>query len=214
VIRLVIVDDHAIVRNGLVQLFGTVADVEIAGTAADGAEAVPLIERAAPDVVLMDIEMPEMDGIEAIRRTLAIRPESRIVVLTSYADRDRILDALDAGATGYLMKDAEPGELVRGVRAAAMGHSPLAPQAAGELLRARRSSRPAAALSEREREVLRLVGQGLPNKIIAVRLGISEKTVKAHLTRVFEQIGVSDRTQAALWVQRNGVPGTTWNAGS
>ena len=127
------------------------------------------------------------------------------MILTSFADRDRILDALDAGAAGYLLKDAEPAELVRAVRAAAADEAPLAPRAASEVLRARRASRPAVELSERERDVLRLVGDGLPNKVIGLRLGITEKTVKAHLTRIFARIGVTDRTQAALWVQRNGI---------
>ena len=153
----------------------------------------------------MDLEMPGVDGIEATRRILAGHPRVRIVILTSFADRDRILDALDAGAAGYLLKDAEPAELVRAVRAAAADEAPLAPRAASEVLRARRASRPAVELSERERDVLRLVGDGLPNKVIGLRLGITEKTVKAHLTRIFARIGVTDRTQAALWVQRNGI---------
>ena len=205
VIRLALADDHAIVRSGLSQLLGAVDDFELVGIAATGHEIVALIDGAAqpPDVVLMDLEMPGVDGIEATRRILAAHPRVRIVILTSFADRDRILDALDAGAAGYLLKDAEPDELVRGVRAAAADEAPLAPRAASEVLRARRASRPAVELSERERDVLRLVGQGLPNKVIGLRLGITEKTVKAHLTRIFERIGVTDRTQAALWVQRN-----------
>jgi DNA-binding NarL/FixJ family response regulator len=124
-----------------------------------------------------------------------------VVVLTSFSDRDRILDALDAGAVGYLLKDAEPDELVRGVRAAARGESPLAPKAAHELIRARTATRESE-LSEREREVLGLLARGNANKRIALELGISEKTVKAHVTRIFQVLGVSDRTQAALWVQR------------
>ena len=204
-IRLALADDHAIVRSGLSQLLGAVDDFELVGIAATGHEIVALIDGAAqpPDVVLMDLEMPGVDGIEATRRILAAHPRVRIVILTSFADRDRILDALDAGAAGYLLKDAEPDELVRGVRAAAADEAPVAPRAASEVLRARRASRPAVELSERERDVLRLVGQGLPNKVIGLRLGITEKTVKAHLTRIFERIGVTDRTQAALWVQRN-----------
>jgi DNA-binding NarL/FixJ family response regulator len=128
-------------------------------------------------------------------------------VLTSFSDRERILGALDAGAIGYLLKDSEPEELYRGIRAAARGESPLDPKAASALLTARAENRGGGAgdLSQREREVLALVAEGLPNKLIARRLEISEKTVKAHLTRVFQQIGVTDRTQAALWAQRNGV---------
>lgn len=206
-IRLALVDDHALVRQGLAQLLDSADDIELVGMGASGTDAVRLVEdpHSAPDVLLMDLEMPHMDGIEATRRIVATRPETRIVILTSFADRDRILDALDAGATGYLLKDAEPAELLRGVRAAAGGHSPLAPRAASELLRSRRLGAPAVELSARERDVLRLVGEGLPNKVIGMRLGIAEKTVKSHLTRIFERIGVSDRTQAALWVQRNGL---------
>ena len=128
-----------------------------------------------------------------------------MVVLTSFSDRERILDALDAGAIGYLLKDAEPDELIRGVRAAARGEAPLAPKAARAVLTARATGRPAEDLTPREREVLTLVAQGKANKLIARELGISEKTVKTHLTRVFEAIGVTDRTAAALWAQRHGI---------
>jgi DNA-binding NarL/FixJ family response regulator len=126
-----------------------------------------------------------------------------VVILTSFSDRARILDALDAGAAGYLLKDAEPDQLLRGIRAAAAGEAPLAPRAASELLAERHETRPASGLTPREREVLAMVAEGLPNKLIARRLEISEKTVKAHLTRIFERLGVSDRTQAALWAQRH-----------
>jgi DNA-binding NarL/FixJ family response regulator len=206
VIRLLLADDHAVVRNGLSQLLGQVEDLEVVGAAANGEEAVALTREQAPDVVLMDLEMPVLSGSEATRRILAERPETRVVVLTSFADRERILDALDAGAIGYLLKDAEPEELVRGVRAAARGESPLAPRAASAVLQARASRPTAPELSQRETEVLELLGDGLPNKLIARRLGISEKTVKAHITRIFEALGVTDRTQAALWWQRRREP--------
>ena len=149
--------------------------------------------------------MPVMDGIEATRRIVASHPGACIVALTSLTDRERILGALDAGALGYLLKDAEPDELFRGIRAAAQGDAPLDPRAARELLTARATDRPDTGLTERERAVLALVGSGMPNKLIAMRLGISEKTVKAHLTNVFRAIGVTDRTQAALWAQRHGL---------
>ena len=136
---------------------------------------------------------------------LAKRPETYVLVLTSFSDRDKILQALDAGACGYVLKDAEPDELLRAIRAAARGEAPLSPRAAQALLSARREPSPLAALSEREQEVLGLVAAGLSNKQIAARLGISEKTVKSHLTRVFREIGVFDRTQAALWAQRQGI---------
>ena len=204
-IRVLLADDHAVVRSGLTQLLATVEDVEVVGAAADGAEAVDLALAERPDVVLMDLSMPVMDGIEAIRRLRGRDPEARIVVLTSFSDRERILDALDAGAIGYLLKDAEPDELIRGVRAAAAGEAPLAPKAASAVLTARAGQRPAAELTPREREVLGALARGKANKQIARELGISEKTVKAHLTRVFESIGVTDRTAAALWAQRHGI---------
>jgi DNA-binding NarL/FixJ family response regulator len=150
-------------------------------------------------------EVPEQG--RATRRIVATDPRIRVVVLTSFADREKILDALDAGAIGYLLKDADPDELVRGVRVAAGGESPLAPRAASALVRARTNRGEDPDLSQREREVLMLLGDGLPNKLIARRLGISEKTVKAHITRVFEAIGVTDRTQAALWLQRRRAEG-------
>ena len=204
-IRVLLADDHAVVRSGLTQLLATVEDVEVVGAAADGAEAVDLALTQRPDVTLMDLSMPVMDGIEAIRRVRGSDPDARIVVLTSFSDRERILDALDAGAIGYLLKDAEPDELIRGVRAAAAGEAPLAPKAASAVLTARADQRPVAELTPREREVLGLLARGKANKQIARELGISEKTVKAHLTRVFESIGVTDRTAAALWAQRHGI---------
>jgi DNA-binding NarL/FixJ family response regulator len=175
--------------------------------AQDGEEAVRIVADTAPDVVLMDLSMPNVDGIEATRRILSDGAVPRVVVLTSFSDRERILGALDAGAVGYLLKDSEPDELYRGIRAAAQGESPLAPKVATTVLTARAERRTSGAgeLSDREREVLVLVAAGLPNKLIARRLEISEKTVKAHLTRVFQQIGVTDRTQAALWAQKKGI---------
>src|SRR2546421_6429754 len=190
-IRLLLAEDHNLVRAGLADLLGNVADFELVGAAADGAEAVALAAEHKPEVVLMDLLMPELDGIEATRRIVSADPGVQVVVLTSFSDRERILDALDAGATGYLLKDAEPDELVRGIRAAHRGESPLDPKAASTVLSARVHSR-ALGLTDREEEVLRLVASGLPNKAIASRLAISEKTVKAHLTSVFQSIGVTD----------------------
>jgi DNA-binding NarL/FixJ family response regulator len=202
-IRVLVVDDHPVLRAGLAQLLEQADGIALSGVAADGAEGVELALDLRPDVVLMDLEMPGLDGIEATRRIRASREQTQVVVLTSFSDRARILDALDAGAAGYLLKDAEPEELLRGIRAAAAGQAPLAPRAASELLAERQETRPAAELTPREREVLAMVAEGLPNKLIARRLEISEKTVKAHLTRIFERIGVSDRTQAALWAERH-----------
>ena len=203
-IRVLLAEDHAIVRSGLERLLGTTTDIEVVAGAADGEQAVGLAAEHRPDVVLMDVSMPNMDGIEATSRILEQDDEVQVVVLTSISDRAKIEAALDAGAIGYLLKDAEPDEVIRGIRAAARGESPIAPKAARTLLAAR-EQRPELQLSERELEVLRCVAEGLPNKVIARRLEISEKTVKAHLTRVYHQLGVTDRTQAALWAKERGL---------
>ncbi|HSC50523.1 MAG TPA: response regulator transcription factor [Gaiellaceae bacterium] len=203
-IRVLLAEDHGLVRAGLERLLATAEDVEVVGGAADGAEAIELALRLRPDVVLMDLSMPGVDGIEATRGIVAANPDVQVVILTSLSDRERILAALDAGAIGYLLKDAEPEELIGGIRAAARGESPLAPKAARALLTAR-AERERAELSDRERDVLRCVAEGKPNKLIARELGISEKTVKTHLTRVFQQLGVTDRTQAALWAREHGL---------
>ena len=204
-IRVVIVDDHAMLRAGLEQLLGGEPDVEVVGKAASGDEAITLVREVRPDVVLMDLQMPGVDGVSATREIVS-EELADVLVLTSYSDAERIVGALDAGALGYLLKDAEPDEVLRGIRAVARGESPIDPKAARELLGSRRTTSAAAAdLTPRESEVLALVRQGLANKQIARRLGISERTVKAHLTSTFQRIGVVDRTQAALWAERNGV---------
>ena len=206
-IRVAIVDDHTLVRAGLVELLETDPEIEVVGTAADGSEGLALVEREAPDVVLMDLSMPGVDGVEVTRQIVASDATTRVVALTSFAERDRVLAALDAGAVGYLLKDSEPEELRRAIRAADRGESPLSPKAARSLLSARAEGSHTPDLSAREREVLALVAEGMPNKLIARRLEISEKTVKAHLTRVYHQIGVTDRTQAAIWARRQGLTG-------
>jgi DNA-binding NarL/FixJ family response regulator len=203
-IRVLVVDDHAVVRQGLRGLIDGAADLAVVGVAEDGGAAVALAEELRPDVVLMDLQMPGVDGVEATRRLCGLEEGPDVLVLTSFSDSQRILAALDAGAVGYLLKDAEPADLLDGIRAVARGESPLDPKAARELLRSRTSA-PAAQLSPREQDVLRLVVQGLANKQIARRLGITERTVKAHLTSAFQRIGVRDRTQAALWAQRHGL---------
>ncbi len=204
-IRVAIVDDHAVVRRGLETLLTAEDDIDVVGTAGDGAAAHALLDTASPDVFLMDLSMPGVDGVEATRRIVADAPHVHVVVLTSFADRKRILDALEAGASGYLLKDSDPAEVASAIRAAAAGNSPLDPKAARVLLDARRERAPAAGvrLTAREREVLGFVARGLANKQIARQLGISERTVKAHLTSVFQAIGVMDRTQAALWWQEH-----------
>lgn len=207
-IRVLIAEDHGVVRAGLEQLLGSYAELEVVGSVANGEEAVSLVLERRPDVVLMDLHMPVKDGIEATRLIKAGCPETNVVVLTSFSDRERILRAIDAGAIGYLLKDAEPHELLLGIRAAARGDSPLAPSVAHVVLTERAERRPAEELSAREREVLALIGSGLGNKQIARRLGISEKTVKGHLTRIYRAIGVTDRTQAALWARRHRAAGS------
>ena len=197
-IRVLITDDHPLARAGLEHLLGALDDITVVGAAGSGAEAVRLAGEHEPDVVLMDLEMPDMDGIETTQALRARQPGAAVVVLTSFSDRERILAALDAGAVGYLLKDADPEELARAIRAAARGEAPLHPLAARELLDRHRAG---PQLTDRESEILALVAQGLPNKLIARRLAISERTVKGHLTRVFERIGVTDRTQAALWAR-------------
>jgi DNA-binding NarL/FixJ family response regulator len=199
--RVLLVDDHAMVRTGIAALLGVTDDLEVVGQAVDGAAAVAAVPDCKPDVVLMDLSMPGVDGVEATRQILANHPDVRIVVLTSFSDRDRVSDALAAGAVGYQLKDCEPAELLAAVRSAAAGHVPIDPRVAGVLLPDTSGGRPEDLISPREIEVLHLVAQGLANKQIGRRLGISERTVKAHLGRVFRQIGVADRTSAALWAR-------------
>lgn len=196
-----LVDDHRMVRTGLAALLQTADGIEVVGQAADGEEAVELAVQVRPDVVLMDLSMPVVDGVEATRRVLAELPETKIVVLTSFSDRERVAEALQAGAVGYLLKDCEPDELRNAIRSAAAGHVPLDPRVARVLLPAARGGRPEDALSPREQDVLRLVAEGRANKQIGRALGISERTVKSHLGSVFRQIGVADRTSAALWAR-------------
>ena len=204
-IRVLLADDHGVIRDGLGRLISALADIELAGTAADGREALERARELRPDVVLMDLDMPVLDGIEATRRVVAELPGTAVLVLTSFSDRPRILGALDAGACGYLLKDVSSEEVAEGIRAAARGEAPLDPRAARTVLNARAEPDPLSGFSPREREVLGLLVEGLPNKLIARRLEITEKTVKAHLTRVFREIGVTDRTQAALWAERHGL---------
>jgi DNA-binding NarL/FixJ family response regulator len=207
VIRVVIADDHGVVRAGLEQLLMTFEDVEVVASAANGREAVEMCASLSPDLVLMDLEMPVMDGIDATREIVAGQSACPVVALTSFSDRKRIIAVLEAGAVGYLLKDVSAAELERGIRAAVRGESPLDPKAARALIDRGTDRDELAGLSPRELQVLGLIGAGLPNKIIARRLEISEKTVKAHLTSIFRQLGVTDRTQAALWAQRHDLGG-------
>lgn len=198
-IRVVIVDDHAVVRSGLEQFLATTGDIELVGMAADGLEAIEVTAATSPDVVVMDLSMPNLDGVGATRQIAAAYPSSRVLVLTSFSDRTRIMDALSAGADGYLLKHSDPEEIAAAIRSVHTGDAPLDPKAARALLESRRTATESGSLTDRERQVLDLVRQGLANKQIARKLGISERTVKAHLTSVFSTLGVSDRTQAAIW---------------
>lgn len=204
-IKVLIVDDHAIVRTGLAQLLGTTDDLELVGDAADGDAAVAQCLVLRPDVVLMDLSMPGTDGVAATRRIVREVPGTHVLVLTSFSDQTRILDALQAGADGYLLKHSEPEAILAGIREVVQGGSPLDPKAARVLLTNRRAAAdgPETKLTDREREVLIMVRDGLPNKSVARRLGITERTVKAHLTNIYQRLGVADRTQAALWAQRH-----------
>jgi len=205
VIRILLVDDHPVVRHGLRGMLDAEPDLTVVGEAGSGETGVSLAAAERPDIVLMDLRMPEGDGVSATERILATVPGTKVMVLTTYeSDRD-ILRAIEAGACGYLLKDAASEDVAEGIRAAARGESPLDPRAARTVLSARSEPDPLAGLSQREREVLDALVEGLPNKLIARRLEISEKTVKSHLTRVFRELDVTDRTQAALWAERHGV---------
>ena len=209
-IRVVLADDHAVVRRGLAGLIESTDDLEVVGVASNGSEAVALVLEHRPDVAVMDLQMPVLDGVEATRSIVAGRTGTEVLVLTSFSDHARIDAAIEAGAVGYLLKDAEPEVLLDGIRAVARGESPLDPRAARRLLTRGSARGPEPLLPElspREAEVLRLVVEGLLNKQIAWRLGITERTVKAHLTSVYQRIGVSDRTQAALWAERHDLGG-------
>lgn len=203
-IRVLVVDDHMVVRAGLVSLLSASSEIDVVGDAADGQAAVDAYIAAEPDVVLMDLSMPGMDGIEATARIRQMNPAAHVLVLTSFSDRKRVADALGAGASGYVLKDADPSAIVDAIRAVAQGASPMDPRVVTALLQDRRTTS-VSDLTARELEVLRLVTKGCINKQIASELGISEKTVKAHLGRVFQRLGVSDRTQAALWAERHGI---------
>ena len=210
-IRVLIVDDHAVVREGL-RSFLTLQDgIEVAGEAADGEEALEIAAQLRPDVILMDLVMPRLDGLAAMRALREQLPGARVIVLTSFLDDDKLLPALRSGAAGYLLKNAQPQELVRAIRAAQAGEALLDPVVAARLvetLAADGEVEPLERLTPREREVLVLIAQGFANKRIARELGVSEKTVKAHVGHVLAKLGVTDRTQAAVVAVRAGLAGS------
>jgi DNA-binding NarL/FixJ family response regulator len=202
VIDVLVVDDHALMRAGLRGLIAGAEDMRVVGMAADGAQALAAIAASEPHVVLMDLSMPGLDGVAATRRISELYQDVAVLVLTSYSDQQRVLEAMDAGAIGYVLKDTDPVHLLAAIRSAARGDSPLDPRVARTILHTRRTA-PAGELTEREEEVLTLVGQGMANKQIARALGIREGTVKAHLTSGYQRIGVRDRTSAVLWARTN-----------
>jgi two-component system, NarL family, response regulator LiaR len=209
-IRVLIVDDHAVVREGLRTFLALQDGIEVAGEAADGDEAVAAAKRLDPDVILMDLLMPRRDGVSAMRLLRDSAPRSRVIVLTSFLDDERLMPAMQAGAAGYLLKDVEPSELARAVRSAHAGEALIDPTVAGRLLRTLSASRTPGAgdgeqLTRREREVLALIAAGRSNKRIALELDIAEKTVKTHVGHVLAKLGVADRTQAALLAVRSGL---------
>jgi NarL family two-component system response regulator LiaR len=201
-----VVDDHEVVREGLRAFLELQDGIEVAGEAADGEEAIAVAERLDPDVVLMDLVMPRLDGLGAMRELRERVPRARVIVLTSFLDDDKLLPALRAGAAGYLLKNAPPPELARAVRAAHAGEALLDPVVAARLVETLAGDGdPLDRLTPREREVLELIGRGFPNKRIARRLEVSEKTVKTHVGHVLAKLGVTDRTQAAVVAVRAGL---------
>ena len=208
-IRVLIADDHAVVRQGLRTFLELQDDIEVVADACDGEEAVSAALDGLPDVVLMDLVMPGLDGIEATRRILRERPATRVIALTSFLDDEKVLPAVRAGAAGYLLKDVEPEQLVRAIRTVHGGEALLHPAATATVIReladhAEPADEADLGLTGREREVLALVARGLPNKLIARELGIAEKTVKSHVSSILAKLGVTDRTQAALLAVRRG----------
>ena len=204
-IRILVADDHIVVRQGLCMFLSLDPEFEIVGEAGDGAEALALARQSRPDVVLMDLLMPVMDGIEAtgiIRREL---PDTEIIALTSVLEDASVVGAVRAGAIGYLLKDAQADELCRAIRAAAAGQVQLSPKAAERLMREVRAPESPEVLTQRETEVLRLLAQGQANKEIGRTLNISEKTVKTHVSSILAKLGVPSRTQAALYAVRIGL---------
>jgi DNA-binding NarL/FixJ family response regulator len=211
-IRVLIVDDHEIVREGLQTLLAEEPDFEVVGTAGDGAAALTLAESTKPDVIIMDLVMPGLDGIEATRRIHRSHPDARVLVLTTFADDQRVREAIQAGATGYLLKDILKADLLRALRDAAVGRPSLHPEVQQHLMQeivGKTTPEPAphARLTEREIGILRLIAEGRSNKEIAVALYLTEGTIKGYVSTIFDKLGVEDRTQAALYAVKHGLAG-------
>lgn len=224
-IKLLLADDHTMVRKGLQVFLATQTDLELVGEAANGQETLDKVSELLPDVVLMDLNMPVLDGIEATKRLKLSYPDVKVIVLTSFADQHHVLPAIRAGAKGYLLKDIEPEELVRAIRRVYQGQVELHPEVAGQLMHlvaaqeqsvlfdpdgispVSRSTSPLTQLTKREQEVLRLIASGKSNKEIAEALYITEKTVKTHVSHLLDKLGVADRTQAAILAVKHGLGG-------
>ncbi|CAM5408152.1 Response regulator transcription factor OS=Streptomyces tendae OX=1932 GN=GUR47_13615 PE=4 SV=1 [Streptomyces tendae] len=209
-IKVLLVDDHQVVRRGLRTFLEVQDDIEVVGEAADGAEGVERAQELKPDVILMDVKMPGMDGVEALRRLRELDNHARVLVVTSFTEQRTVVPALRAGAAGYVYKDVDPDALAGAIRSVHAGHILLQPEVAGALLSQEESSSGAGrtgSLTEREREVLGLIADGRSNREIARALVLSEKTVKTHVSNILMKLDLADRTQAALWAVRHGVTG-------
>jgi NarL family two-component system response regulator LiaR len=204
-IRVLVADDHAVVRQGLRMFLGLDPEIEVVGEASTGTQALRMAHELEPDVVLMDLLMPEMDGIEATARIRREVPDVEVIALTSVLEDSSVVGAVRAGAIGYLLKDTEADELLRAIKAASAGQVQLSPKAAARLMREVRTPEALEELTERELEVLRLLAQGQSNKEIAYKLSIGEKTVKTHVSNILAKLNVSSRTQAALYAARIGL---------
>lgn len=209
-ITILLVDDHKMIRLGLKAYFDTLPDIQVAAEAGSGEEAITAVAAHAPDVVLMDLMMPEMDGVEATRRLKQISPRTQIIVLTSYHDDEHIFPALRAGALSYLLKDVDPDDLAEAVRQAYRGEAALNPRVASRVVQEMQGIREAAInpfteLTDREMEILKLIADGMSNNDIAEALVISEKTVKSHVTNILSKLHLADRTQAAVYAWREGI---------
>ncbi len=208
-VRVLIVDDHAVVRQGLITFLELQDEIEVVGEATNGKEACVLVMQLQPDVVLMDLVMPVMDGLTAIKEIKRLRPETEVIALTSFADDEKVFTAIRSGATGYLLKDVSPNDLVKAVLAAERGEVQLHPEVAKKLMNEvsgphKDAFAPADELTEREKEVLALLGRGMSNKEIARELSVSEKTVKAHVSSILNKLNLPGRTHAALYAVRQG----------
>lgn len=209
-IKVLLVDDHQVVRRGLRTFLEVQDDIEVVGEAADGAEGVERAQELEPDVILMDVKMPGMDGVDALRRLRELENRARVLVVTSFTEQRTVVPALRAGAAGYVYKDVDPDALAGAIRSVHAGHILLQPEVAGALLSQEESSSGpgrAGSLTEREHEVLGLIADGRSNREIARALVLSEKTVKTHVSNILMKLDLADRTQAALWAVRHGVTG-------